>query len=107
MWGQSLVEFPEVDEGALPKLQTLDFSGCDSLGTLPLSLEVLTGLKKLNACFCLDTLQDSCRANCEKSSIWRRFDIEYGFSVTVPKLNRDLPEQIHRKLYPSTLQTYV
>jgi len=28
-----LVEFPEVDEGALPKLQTLDFSGCESLGT--------------------------------------------------------------------------
>ncbi len=23
-----LVEFPEVDEGALPKLQTLDFTGC-------------------------------------------------------------------------------
>ncbi len=100
--GQSLVEFPEVDEGALPKLRTLDFSGCDSLGTLPLSLKVLTSLKKLNVCFCLYTLQDSCRANCEKSSIWRRFDIEYGFSVTDPKLNRDLPEQIHRILYPST-----
>ncbi len=37
-----LVEFPEVDEGALPKLQTLDFSGCLSLGTFPLSLELLT-----------------------------------------------------------------
>jgi hypothetical protein len=42
-----LVEFPEVDEGALPKLQTLDFSGCLSLGTLPLSLELLTSLRKL------------------------------------------------------------
>jgi len=31
-----LVEYPEVDEGALPKLQTLDFRGCLSLGTLPL-----------------------------------------------------------------------
>jgi Leucine-rich repeat (LRR) protein len=39
IWACSwLVEFPEVDEGALPKLRTLDFSGCLSLGTLPLSL---------------------------------------------------------------------
>jgi hypothetical protein len=34
-----LVEFPEVDEGALPKLQTLDLSYCLSLGSLPLSLD--------------------------------------------------------------------
>jgi Leucine-rich repeat (LRR) protein len=31
-----LVEFPEVDEGALPKLRTLDLSDCKSLGSLPL-----------------------------------------------------------------------
>jgi len=43
----NLVEFPEVDEGALPKLQTLDFYGCDSLKHLPLSLEFLTSLKNL------------------------------------------------------------
>ncbi len=42
-----LVEFPEVHEGALPQLRTLDFSGCESLRTLPLSLEVLTSLRKL------------------------------------------------------------
>ncbi|KAH8936860.1 hypothetical protein BDL97_17G107600 [Sphagnum fallax] len=41
-----LVKFPEVQEGALPKLRTLDFSGCNFL-TLPLSLKVLTSLKKL------------------------------------------------------------
>jgi hypothetical protein len=73
----SLVEFPEVDEGALPKLRTLDFSGCDSLGTLPLSLEVLTSLRNLILRDCGLTLPDSCRTNCEKSSIWRRFDIRY------------------------------
>jgi Leucine-rich repeat (LRR) protein len=72
-----LVEFPEVDEGALPKLQTLDFSGCESLGTLPLSLEVLTSLRNLILWDCDLTLQDSCRTNCETSSIWRRFDIQY------------------------------
>ncbi len=73
-----LVEFPEVDEGALPKLRTLDLSGCFSLGTLPLSLEVLTSLRNLIVwdC-CLDTLKDSCITICEKSSIWRRFDIRY------------------------------
>ncbi len=72
-----LVEFPEVHEGALPQLQTLDFSGCESLGTLPLSLEVLTSLRKLIVSDCDLTLQDSCRTNCENSSIWRRFDIQY------------------------------
>jgi hypothetical protein len=72
-----LVKFPEVDEGALPKLQTLDFSGCESLGTLPLSLEVLTSLRKLILWDCDQTLKDSCRTNREKSSIWRRFDILY------------------------------
>jgi Leucine-rich repeat (LRR) protein len=72
-----LVEFPEVDEGALPKLQTLDFSGCGSLGTLPLSLQVLTSLRNLILWDCEETLKDSCRTNCEKSSIWRTFDIQY------------------------------
>ncbi|KAH8936865.1 hypothetical protein BDL97_17G107800 [Sphagnum fallax] len=72
-----LVEFPEVDDGALPKLRTLEFDSCDSLGTLPLSLEVLTSLRKLILPDCEETLKDSCRTNCEKSSIWRRFDIRY------------------------------
>ncbi len=72
---QRFVQFPELHEGALPKLGILDFTGCDSLGTLPLSLEFLTGLRKL---ILSDTLEDSCRANCEKSSTWRRFNIQYG-----------------------------
>jgi len=72
-----LVEFPEVDEGALPKLQTLDFTGPDSLGSLPLSLEVLTSSRELILWECQDTLKDSSRTNCEKSSIWRSFDIRY------------------------------
>jgi hypothetical protein len=74
----SLVEFPEVDEGALPKLRKLDFSGCCSLEDLPLSLEVLTSLRKLTVEDCKDTLKDSCRTNCQKSPIWRRFDIQYA-----------------------------
>jgi Leucine-rich repeat (LRR) protein len=74
---ESLVELPEVDEGALPKLRTLDLSNCSSLGTLPCSLEVLTSLRKLILWNCSETTVDSCRTNCEKSSIWRRFDIGY------------------------------
>jgi hypothetical protein len=73
---RSLVEFPEVDEGALPKLRRLEFNGCESLETLPLSLEVLTSLRKLILLDCEETLEDSCRTNCEKSPIWRRFYIQ-------------------------------
>jgi Leucine-rich repeat (LRR) protein len=76
-WCSMLVEFSEVDEGALPQLRTLDFSGCESLGTLPLSLEVLTSLRKLIVSDCDLTLKDSCRKYCEKSSIWSGFHIQY------------------------------
>jgi len=75
----SLVEFPDVDEGALPKLRTLDFACCDSLRTLPLSLEVLTSLRNLIVVLCKETVIDSCRINREKSSIWRSFHINYAY----------------------------
>ncbi|KAH8956158.1 hypothetical protein BDL97_07G024800 [Sphagnum fallax] len=74
---EKLVEFPEVDEGALPRLQILDLSHCDSLRSLPLSLELLTSLRELD----LEGSEkafDSCRTNYEKSPIWRRLDIRYG-----------------------------
>jgi len=78
----SLVEFPEVDEGALPKLQILNFLYCPSLERLPLSLQVLTNLRELNLSLCKKTtLKDSCRTNCEKSSVWRRFNIKYGIQL--------------------------
>ncbi|CAM6013286.1 unnamed protein product, partial [Sphagnum balticum] len=55
----SFVEFPEVEQGALPKLQTLEFNSCESLDSLPLSLDVLTSLTKLSLLDCKDTLRDS------------------------------------------------
>jgi disease resistance protein RPS2 len=78
----SLVEFPEVDEGALPNLWGLDLEGCISLGTLPLSLERLTSLRFLRLFDCGTTagkMFDSCSINCEKSSIWRSLDIDFGY----------------------------
>jgi Leucine-rich repeat (LRR) protein len=72
----SLVEFPEVDEGALPNLRSLQFFMCESLGTLPLSLEKLISLRKMIVFYCGETMKDSCRINCEKSSIWRGLDIK-------------------------------
>ncbi len=72
---ESLGSFPEVPKGAFPKLRTLDLSYCKSLGSLPLSLEVLTTLRKLILKGCKDALKDSWRTNCEKSVIWGMFDI--------------------------------
>jgi Leucine-rich repeat (LRR) protein len=79
-WCSSLVEFPEVEEDALPNLRTLTFDRCESLGSLPLSLEMLTSLRKMNVRFCGETMRESCRINCESSSIWRSLDISYAFS---------------------------
>jgi hypothetical protein len=76
------VEFPEVDEGALPNLRRLVFEDCNSLGTLPLSLEVLTSLRRLTVEYCGEKIKDSCRINCEKSSIWRSLDITYEQETT-------------------------
>ncbi len=73
----SLVEFPEVDEGALPNLRKLVFNGCNSLGTLPLSLELLTSLREIGVFNCVATMKESCRINCEKSSTWRSLDINF------------------------------
>jgi hypothetical protein len=66
----SLVELPEVDEGVLPNLRKLVFDACDSLGTFPLSLELLTNLREVYVSDCGETMKDSCRINCEKSPIW-------------------------------------
>ncbi|CAM6064915.1 unnamed protein product, partial [Sphagnum tenellum] len=62
----SLVEFPEVEDGALSKLRILYFGDCYSLKTLPLSLNYLTNLKKLVLNRCQETLYESCMQNCEK-----------------------------------------
>jgi hypothetical protein len=72
----SFVEFPKVDEGALPNLRALAFFLCGSLGSLPLSLEVLPSLRNMDVLYCGETMKDSCRINCEKSSIWRSLALD-------------------------------
>jgi Leucine-rich repeat (LRR) protein len=68
-----LVEFPEVDEGALPKLRAIEIDLCTSLRTLPLSLEKLPSLETLCLLNCGQTVENCCRINSEKSAIWRKF----------------------------------
>jgi hypothetical protein len=67
----SLVEFPEVEDGALSKLRILRFGYCYSLKTLPLSLNYLVSLKKLILYWGEEALYNSCMQNCEKAAIWR------------------------------------
>jgi hypothetical protein len=66
-----LVEFPEVEDGALSKLRILEFGMCYSLKTLPLSLNYLTSLKKLILRDCRKILYKSCMQNYEKATVWR------------------------------------
>jgi len=63
----SLVEFPEVDEDALLKLRNLISLHCKCLGTLPLSLEVLTSFRNMIVLNCGKTMEKSYRINCEES----------------------------------------
>jgi len=82
-----LVEFPEVEDGALCKLRILQFGYCHSLKTLPLSLNYLTNLKKLILNMYPQTLFESCMQNWEKAAVWRSpiftcFSID-GFSFSI------------------------
>jgi Leucine-rich repeat (LRR) protein len=77
IYALSLVQFPLVEEGAMCKLQILDLSNCQSLNSLPLSLQLLTSLSSLILVGCNDKLKNCCRTNCERSAIWRKLNIQY------------------------------
>jgi hypothetical protein len=70
-------EFPEVEKGVMPKLQTLNLMSCESFKILPLFLKVLYSLRTLKLFECEDSFQDYCNRNCEKSLIWRRFRLHF------------------------------
>jgi hypothetical protein len=79
------VELPEVEIGALPKLQTHSFLCCESRQSFPLSLDLLTSLRKLTLPECGEKLRNFC----EKSTIWTKFDIQWSSPInpSEPRLN--------------------
>ncbi|KAH8956560.1 hypothetical protein BDL97_07G045700 [Sphagnum fallax] len=72
--GQSkIVEFPEVEEDAMPKLQWLDFNDCISLHTLPASISLLTSIQTINLGSKNEKLMTSCQTNFSNSPIRKSF----------------------------------
>jgi len=75
--GQSnLVEFPEVEEGAMPKLQWLDFDDCISLHTLPASISLLTNIQTIDLGSKNEKLITSCKTNFRNSTIRKSFMVD-------------------------------
>jgi hypothetical protein len=68
-----IVEFPEVEEGAMPKLQWLDFDNCTSLHTLPASISLLTSIHTINLGSSNEKLMTSCQTNFSNSPIRKSF----------------------------------
>ncbi|CAK9216671.1 unnamed protein product [Sphagnum troendelagicum] len=86
LYCRNLIQFPQVDVGALPKLQTLDLTDCQSLKTLPLSLQLLTSLSKLIVVHCDVTLKNHCKINCDISSTWKKWHIMEESPATIRKM---------------------
>ncbi|KAH8956553.1 hypothetical protein BDL97_07G045100 [Sphagnum fallax] len=75
--GQSqLAEFPELEEGAMPKLQWLDFDDCAFLHTLPASISLLTSIQTINLGTKNEKLITSCKANFTNLPIWKSFHVD-------------------------------
>jgi hypothetical protein len=68
-----IVEFPEVEEGAMPKLHWLDFDNCISLHTLPISISLLTSIQTINLGSNNEKLMTSCQTNFSNSPIRKSF----------------------------------
>ncbi|CAM6059447.1 unnamed protein product [Sphagnum tenellum] len=68
-----LAEFPEVEEGAMPKLQWLDFDDCIFLHTLPASISLLISIQTVNLGSRNEKLMTSCKTNFRNSTIWGAF----------------------------------
>jgi hypothetical protein len=75
--GQSkIVEFPEVEEGAMPKLQWLDFDDCVFLHTLPASISLLTSIQTIILGSKNEKLMTSCKTNFRNSTIQKTFIVD-------------------------------
>jgi hypothetical protein len=71
-----LVEFPEVEEGAMPKLQSLDFDDCIFLHSLPASLSLLTSIHTIWLGRENEKLITSCKTNFRNLPIQRNFIVD-------------------------------
>jgi len=71
-----LAKFPEVEEGAMPKLQCLDFDEC-ILHTLPASISLLTSIQTINLGSKNEKLITSCKANFTNLPIWKSFNVDW------------------------------
>jgi Leucine-rich repeat (LRR) protein len=75
--GQSkIVEFPEVEEGAMPKLQWLDFDDFIFLHTLPASISLLTSIQTIILGSKNEKLMTSCKTNFRNSTIQKTFIVD-------------------------------
>jgi hypothetical protein len=71
-----LVEFPEVEEGAMPKLQSLDFNDCIFLHTLPASISLLTNIQTIDLGSKNEKLITSCKTNFKNSTIRKKIIVD-------------------------------
>ncbi|CAK9232599.1 unnamed protein product [Sphagnum troendelagicum] len=71
-----IAEFPEVEEGAMPKLQWLDFHDCIFLHTLPASISLLTSIQTINLGSKNEKLMTSCKTNFRNSTVRKTFIVD-------------------------------
>jgi len=71
-----LVEFPRVEEGAMPKLQSLNFDDCKLLHTLPASISLLTSIQTINLGSKNEKLMNFCKTNFRNSTIRKTFILD-------------------------------
>ncbi len=71
-----LVEFPDVEEGAMPKLQWLDFDDCIFHHSLPASISLLTSIHTIELGSKNEKLITSCNTNFRNSPIRKSFIVD-------------------------------
>jgi len=71
-----LVEFPGVEEGAMPKLSWLNFDDCKFLHTLPTSISLLTTIETITLGSKNEKLITSCKTNFRNSIIRKSFIVD-------------------------------
>jgi len=74
--GSQLIEFPRVEEDAMPKLHRLNFDDCKFLHTLPASISLLTSIQTINLGSKNEKLMNFCKTNFRNSAIGKTFIVD-------------------------------